>query len=251
MKKTILITGATSGIGLATAEILASKNHRLIICGRRKERLDKLSIKLSPLTDILTLSFDVRNADEVANAISSLADEWKNIDILINNAGNAHGMDAIQDGKIDDWEAMIDINLKGLLYVTKAVLPVMTARMSGHIINLGSIAGIEAYPKGNVYNASKFAVDGLTKAIRQDLIAFNIKVSEIKPGAVNTEFSSVRLKGDQSRIDKVYEGFTPLAARDIAEIIEFMISRPAHVNLADILVLPTAQASGTMINRKL
>lgn len=250
MQKIILITGATSGIGLATAEILAAKKkYRLILCGRRKDRLDTLHNKLSKQADIHTLTFDVRKSKDVFTAIASLPEDWREIDILINNAGNAHGFDTIQEGKLDDWEAMIDVNLKGILYVTKAVLPVMTARKSGHIINLGSIAGIESYPKGNVYNASKYAVDGLTKGMRQDLNALNIKVSEIKPGAVNTEFSKVRFKGDQSLADKVYTGFDPLMAKDIADIIEFMISRPSHVNIADILVLPTAQATATMVHR--
>lgn len=250
MTKTVLITGATSGIGKATAEILASKKFRLILCGRRKERLVQLEATLGKITEIHTLSFDATKKDEVFDALFDLPDGWNHIDILINNAGNAHGFEPVHEGSIDDWEAMIDINLKGLLYVTKAILPAMVERKSGHIINIGSIAGIEAYANGSVYNASKYAVDGFTKAMRQDLIAHNIKVSEIKPGAVNTEFSNVRFKGDEEKVAKVYEGFEPLTAMDIAEIIEFIISRPAHVNLADALILPTAQASAKMVHRK-
>ncbi|MFT6865332.1 MAG: 3-hydroxy acid dehydrogenase/malonic semialdehyde reductase [Cyclobacteriaceae bacterium] len=249
MQKTVLITGATSGIGKATAEILAGKNHRLILCGRRKERLSELEATLGKITQIHTLSFDVTKKNEVFSAIASLPNDWKKIDILINNAGNAHGYDPVHEGNMDDWEAMIDINLKGLLYVTKAIVTDMVLRKSGHIINIGSIAGIESYANGSVYNASKYAVDGFTKAMRQDLVSHNIKVSEIKPGAVNTEFSNVRFKGNTERAAKVYEGFEPLTAKDIAEIIEFIISRPAHVNLADTLILPTAQASATVVHR--
>ncbi|MEP4533284.1 MAG: SDR family NAD(P)-dependent oxidoreductase [Cyclobacteriaceae bacterium] len=250
MKKTVLITGATSGIGKATAEILASDNYRLIICGRRQDRLTALAAKLSKSTEIHKLCFDVSQKQEVFDAIDSLPADWKDVDILINNAGNAHGFDPIHEANVDDWEAMIDINLKGLLYVTKAILPDMVGRKSGHIINIGSIAGIEPYQKGGVYNASKYAVDGLTKSMRQDLIEHNIKVSEIKPGLVNTEFSNVRFKGDEEKSAKVYEGFDPLTGSDIAEIIHFIISRPAHVNLADMLILPTAQATATMVHRK-
>ncbi|MEO9474946.1 MAG: SDR family NAD(P)-dependent oxidoreductase [Cyclobacteriaceae bacterium] len=250
MKKTVLITGATSGIGKATAEILASDNYRLIICGRRQDRLIELEAKLSKSTEIYILCFDVSQKQEVFDAIDSLPPDWKEIDILINNAGNAHGFDPIHEAKIDDWEAMIDINLKGLLYVTKAILPDMVERKSGHIVNIGSIAGIEPYQKGGVYNASKYAVDGLTKSMRQDLIEHNIKISEIKPGLVNTEFSNVRFKGDEEKSAKVYEGFDPLTGSDIAEIILFIVSRPPHVNLADMLILPTAQATATMVHRK-
>lgn len=249
MKKTILITGATSGIGKATAELLASENHRIIICGRRADRLESLKSTLDKLTEVATLSFDISKKDQVDAALGSLPENFNKIDVLINNAGNAHGLDFIHEADVADWEAMIDINLKGLLYVSRAVLPDMVSRKSGHVINIGSIAGIESYPKGGVYNASKYAVDGLTKSMRQDLTPHNIKVSEIKPGLVNTEFSNVRFKGDNNKADKVYEGMDPLTANDIAEILSFMISRPTHVNLADMLVLPTAQATATMINR--
>ena len=247
MKKIAFITGATSGIGEATALALADK-FKLIICGRRAERLTVLKQRLH--TEVITLCFDVRDKKEVFEKIASLPDEWQEIDLLINNAGNAHGMSHIQDGDIADWDAMIDINVKGLLYVSKAILPVMVRRKSGHIINIGSIAGIESYEKGNVYNASKFAVDAITKGMRTDLIEHGIKVSEIKPGLVDTEFSEVRFKGDKDKAKKVYQGFEPLHALDIAELIEFMVTRPAHVNLADILILPAAQSSATRVKKE-
>lgn len=248
MKKTALITGATSGIGEATARILVN-SHRLIICGRRKERLKKLQQELSAETDVCTLSFDVRDQQEVEENISGLPAEWKTVDVLINNAGNAHGLGYIHEGDIEDWDAMIDINVKGLLYVSKMIIPDMVERKSGHIINIGSVAGIDVYPRGNVYNASKFAVDALSKGMRQDLNAFGIKVSEVKPGLVETEFSEVRFKGDKEKAKKVYEGIEALQAKDIAETIQFLISRPAHVNIADVLILPTAQATATMVNK--
>lgn len=250
MPQTILITGATSGIGYATSLLLGKQGYNLILCGRRKERLDELKNKLDPRCNCVALTFDVRDRNDVFTNIESLPADFKNIDILINNAGNAHGLSPIQDGNIDDWDAMIDINVKGLLYVSKAILPSMVKRKSGHIINIGSIAGKEAYAKGNVYCASKFAVHAISESMRIDLNEMGIKVSEIKPGAVETEFSEVRFKGDTERAKKVYEGFHPLKADDIAEIIHFIISRPAHVNIADILVLPTAQASASIINRE-
>jgi 3-hydroxy acid dehydrogenase/malonic semialdehyde reductase len=247
MKKIAFITGATSGIGEATAIVLAKK-YNLIICGRRTERLEALKHKLD--TEVLTLSFDVRDKQAVADNIKGMPEEWKKVDLLINNAGNAHGMSHIQDGDINDWDAMIDINIKGLLYVSKAILPFMIPRKSGHIINIGSIAGIESYEKGNVYNASKFAVDAISKGMRTDLNELGIKVSEIKPGMVNTEFSEVRFKGDKQKAENVYHGFEPLQAKDIAELIEFMVTRPAHVNLADVLILPLAQSSATKVKKE-
>ncbi len=247
--KTVLITGATSGIGRATAELLANHTFKLILCGRRKERLKELENVLSKKVPVHKLIFDAGKRDEVVNAVESLPDDFRNIDVLINNAGNAHGLSHIQDGNIEDWEAMIDVNIKGLLYVTREILPGMVARKSGHVINIGSIAGIENYERGNVYCASKAAVNALSHGMRIDLNESGIKVSEIKPGAVNTEFSSVRFKGNQEKADLVYQGFTPLTAGDVAEIIHFVISRPTHVNIADLLVLPLAQASATKINR--
>jgi len=248
-KRIALITGATSGIGEATARLLAGNNFKLILCGRRKDRLQKLATELQIHTELTTLSFEVRNQKEVAASIASLPAAWKNIDVLINNAGNAHGLDPIQTGSVDDWDAMIDINVKGLLYVTKAVLPVMTTRNSGHIINIGSIAGKEVYANGNVYCASKFAVDALTKGMRIDLNAHGIKVTAIHPGLVETEFSLVRFKGDQSRSKNVYEGFDPLVGNDIADLILFTLTRPAHVVIADLVVLPAAQASATVVKK--
>ena len=249
MGRTALITGATSGIGQATAEILAKNGYRLIICGRREERLSNLQSKLSISTEVHSLKFDVRDKETVFEVLGSLPDEWKSIDILVNNAGNAHGFDSIQDGDIDDWEAMIDINVKGLLYVTKAIVPGMIDRKAGHIINIGSIAGKEVYPNGNIYCASKFAVDAANHGMRMDLNQYGIKVSQICPGLVETEFSLVRFKGDQTRSEKVYEGFDALTAEDIADLIYFILSRPWHVNISDVTVLPTAQASATIVNR--
>jgi 3-hydroxy acid dehydrogenase/malonic semialdehyde reductase len=248
-KRIALITGATSGIGEATARLLAANNFNLILCGRRQDRLDKLEAELSKAASITTLSFDVRDQQAVASAIASLPDAWKSIDVLVNNAGNAHGLDPIQNGSIEDWDAMIDINVKGLLYVSKAVLPVMTERKSGHIINLGSIAGKEVYPNGNVYCASKFAVDALTRGMRIDLNAFGIKVTSINPGMVETEFSVVRFKGDKEKADLTYKGLTPLTGKDIADIILYVLQTPPHVQLADITVFPTAQASSTVVKR--
>ncbi|VXD16619.1 SDR family NAD(P)-dependent oxidoreductase [Marinoscillum sp. 108] len=248
-KPIALITGATSGIGEATARCLA-KDYRLIICGRRQDRLTKLEKELAEETEVTTLSFDVRDRLAAETAISGLPAKWQSVDVLINNAGNAHGLSAIQDGQVADWDAMIDINVKGLLYVSNAVIPGMVSRQKGHIINIGSVAGIEVYPKGNVYNASKYAVDAISKGMRQDLITEGIKVSEIKPGLVQTEFSAVRFKGDQERAEKVYVGFDPLQAQDIAETVTFILSRPAHVNIADMLVLAGAQASATMVHKK-
>jgi 3-hydroxy acid dehydrogenase / malonic semialdehyde reductase len=250
-KRIALITGATSGIGEATARLLAKNNFDLILCGRRKERLQELEKELSSLTDVTTLSFDVKERKAVNAAIQSLPPRWKNIDILINNAGNAHGLDPIQTGNVDDWDAMMDINVKGLLYVSHEVLPVMTERKSGHIINIGSIAGKETYANGNVYCASKAAVDVITKGMRIDLNSFGIKVTAIHPGLVETEFSLVRFKGDNERASTVYKGFDPLAGEDIADLILFALTRPAHVVIADLLVLPTAQASATVVKKNL
>lgn len=250
-KKTVLITGATSGIGEATARLLSDNGFRLIICGRRKDRLDKLKKELESKTEVKTLAFDVRHKDEVATAIQSLEESWNTVDILINNAGNAHGLAPIQAGSVEDWDAMIDINVKGLLYVSHEVLPGMVKRNSGHIVNLGSVAGKETYPNGNVYCASKFAVDAITKGMRLDLNAHGIKVTAIHPGLVETEFSLVRFKGDEGRASSVYKGFEPLQPEDIADMILFAVTRPAHVVVADLLVFPVAQASSTIVKKDL
>lgn len=247
---TAFISGVTSGIGKATAQLFAEKGIRLVLCGRRKERLLDLQQQLSKLTEVHTLSFDVRDKHAVFQALKSLPREFSDIDILINNAGNAHGLDSIQNGSTEDWEAMLDINVKGLLYVTKALLPKMLVKQTGHIINIGSIAGKEVYPNGNVYCASKHAVDALNKAMQIDLNGTGIRVGAINPGLVKTEFSEVRFKGDVARAEGVYKGYQPLLPADIAEIIYFMITRPAHVNIADLIVLPTDQANSTIVNRK-
>jgi len=249
-EKTALISGATSGIGRATAHEFAKHGIKLILCGRRQDRLDTIKRALLKQTDVTTLNFDVRDKTEVFKAIESLPKPFSQIDILINNAGNAHGMDPIQEGNIDDWDAMMDINVKGLLYVSKAVIPQMTKRHSGHIINIGSSAGKEVYPKGNVYCASKHAVIAITDGMRIDLNPFGIKVSAINPGLVETEFSQVRFKGD-TIANSVYKGYKALQPEDIADIIYFAISRPHHVNIADLLVFPTAQANSVTVKKNL
>jgi 3-hydroxy acid dehydrogenase/malonic semialdehyde reductase len=249
-QRNVLITGATSGIGEATARILAANGYHLILCGRRGEKLEKLKSDLKPQTKVTTLSFDVRDQPGVKAAVASLDGEWRRIDVLINNAGNAHGLDPIHKGSLEDWDAMMDINVKGLLYVSREVLPGMTERKSGHVINIGSIAGKEVYPNGNVYCASKFAVDALTRGMRVDLNPFGIKVTSIHPGMVDTEFSVVRFKGDEEKAAAVYKGLEPLTARDIADVILYVLSTPEHVVIADLVVFPKAQASATVVNRE-
>ncbi|MDB9720297.1 SDR family NAD(P)-dependent oxidoreductase [Winogradskyella sp.] len=247
MNKTALITGATSGIGRATANEFAKHGINLIVCGRRQERLENLKNELSKLVNVYTLNFDVSDREQTLSAIASLPKDFKNIDILINNAGNAHGLDPIQTGNLDDWDAMIDINVKGLLYVSKAIIPGMTERQSGHIINIGSSAGKEVYPKGNVYCGSKHAVLAITEGMRIDLNPFGIKVGAVNPGMVETEFSDVRFKGEAP--DNVYKGYKALQAEDVADVIYFAVSRPAHVNIADVLMFCTAQASSTIVKK--
>ena len=250
MNLTAFITGATSGIGKATAELFAEHNINLILCGRRAEKLSILQQKLSKKTKVTTLQFDVRYKEEVENAVKSIPSEFKKIDILINNAGNAHGLNPIQEGNIEDWDAMIDGNVKGLLYVSKAIIPQMIERKEGFILNIGSIAAKEVYPNGNVYCASKFAVDALNKGMRIDLNKHNIRVSAIHPGLVETEFSEVRFKGDIDKAKTVYQGYKALQAEDIADIIYFVVTRPYHVNIEDLVVYPTAQAAATIIHKK-
>jgi NADP-dependent 3-hydroxy acid dehydrogenase YdfG len=250
--KTVLITGATSGIGLACAYRFAQENHKLIITGRRADRLERIGNELKEKygIEVLTLNFDVRNRDAVFEMLGSLPEDWKEIDVLVNNAGLAVGLNTIQDGDIDDWERMIDTNVKGLLYVTRAVLPGMVARKKGHVINIGSIAGKEVYPNGNVYCATKHAVDALTKAIRIDAVHAGIKVTQIAPGAVETEFSVVRFKGDKEKADSVYKGFEPLHPEDIAESVHWVTTLPAHVNINDLLIMPTAQANAVTFHKE-
>lgn len=247
--KTALITGATSGIGKATAELLAQKGFQLVICGRRLERLEKLKKELSKFTTVQILQFDVRDRKAVLDSISKVDSWFSSIDVLINNAGNAHGLDTIDAGNLDDWDAMLDINVKGLLYVSKAILPKMIAQKSGHIINIGSIAGKEVYPKGNVYCASKHAVDAINQGMRMDLNEHGIRVGAVQPGLVETEFSEVRFKGDTERAAQVYKGYQALRPEDIADIIHFVVSRPYHVNIADLVVFPTAQASAGILKK--
>ena len=248
--KTILITGATSGIGLAAAKKLANDENQLILCGRRQQKLDEISKELSAITNVLSLCFNVSDKNEVNKILENLTDEFSSIDILINNAGNAHGLDTIQDGSLDDWDNMIDSNVKGLLYVSRVIMPKMIEQQSGHIINIGSLAGREVYEKGNIYCATKHAVNAISKAMRIDLNKTGIKVSEINPGLVETDFSNVRFKGNSDKAEKVYQGYKALQADDIADIIEFVINRPNHVNIADILVLPQAQATSSIIDKK-
>lgn len=250
MNKTALITGATSGIGKATAKLFAKNNINLIICGRRAEKLNELHNELSKLTKVTTLQFDIRFKEEVEKAINSIPNGFKTIDILINNAGNAHGLDSIQNGSLNDWDAMIDGNVKGLLYVSKTIIPQMVERNNGFIVNIGSIAGKEVYPNGNVYCASKFAVNALNKGMRIDLNQHNIRVCAIHPGLVETEFSDVRFKGDTERAKTVYQGYQALQPEDIADIIYFVVSRPYHVNIEDLIVYPTAQASATILKKE-
>ena len=252
MRKIALVTGATAGIGTATAEILAKNGYNLIITGRRKELLDKLKSELGVKykSDVLSLNFDIRDRKQTEDTLEKLPKSWKNIDILVNNAGLAAGFAPIQEGSIDDWEQMIDTNIKGLLYVTRIIAPTMVKRGSGHIVNISSIAAKETYEKGNVYCASKHAVDALTKGMRIDLVKHNVKVTSISPGFVETEFSLVRFKGDKERAEKVYEGLTPLSAEDVAEAVWFAVSRPAHVNINDMLIMPTAQANIATVVRK-
>jgi len=250
MDLTVFITGATSGIGKATAEFLAKHNYRLILCGRNQDRLKELKQTLGKQTAITTLQFDVRDKEAVFSAIESLPENFRDINVLINNAGNAHGMSSIQDGDINDWDAMLDINVKGLLYVSRAILPKMIEKNTGFIVNIGSTAGKEVYPKGNVYCASKSAVEAINKGMRMDLNQYNIRVSAIHPGLVETAFSDVRFKGDTERAKKVYQGYKALQPEDIAEIIHFVITRPYHINIEDLVVFPSAQASATIINKK-
>lgn len=251
MDKTILITGATSGIGYSCAHRFAKEGNKLILTGRRKDRLESLAVELRKEynTNVQILAFDVTKRSQVANAIESIPNEFRKIDVLINNAGLALGLKTIDNGDQDQWETMIDTNIKGLLFVTRAVVPLMIAQGKGHIINIGSIAGREVYANGNVYCATKAAVDSLTKAMRIDLVTRNIKVSQIAPGAVETEFSMVRFGGDIAAADAVNKGFTPLTPDDVAEVVHYVTTLPPHVNINDLLIMPVQQASATVFNK--
>lgn len=250
MEKTVLITGATAGIGKAIAYKLAEQGYKLIITGRRAQLLSEVEKNIRGKAKVLALNFDVRDYKQVEHVINTLPKEWNNIDVLINNAGLAAGLNPIDEGDLSDWETMIDTNIKGLLYITKKVLPLMKNSSTKQIINIGSIAGKEVYPNGNVYCASKAAVDALTKGMRIDLLQKGFKVTAIHPGMVETEFSIVRFKGNTEKASKVYDGFEALKGEDIAQIVLFILSLPAHVNINDIVVMPTAQASATIVNRK-
>lgn len=251
MNKIALITGSTSGIGEACARTLAKLDYDLIIVGRREDRLLKLKNELEESfnSDIYTIQLDVRNQDNVEIAINNLPSNWKNIDLLINNAGLAVGTSDIQEGLVDDWERMIDTNVKGLLYISRSIAPLMIKNQKGHIINISSIAGKEVYPGGNVYCATKHAVEAITKGMRIDMLKHGIKVSSIAPGMVETEFSIVRYKGDNNKAKDVYNGLEPLHAEDVASTMEFIVTRPNNVNINDILIMPTAQASSRDIKR--
>ena len=252
MSKIVFITGASSGIGEACAEVFAREQYQLILAARRMDRLQSISdsLKQAHGVDTQLLQMDVQDKTQVLQAWDSLPESWKNVDVLINNAGLSQGLDPIFEGDMADWDRMIDTNVKGLLYVSRAVLPSMKTRGKGLVVNLGSIAGKEVYPNGNVYCASKHAVDALTKAMRIDLLPYGVKVSAIHPGAVETEFSEVRFKGDKDRAKAVYKGYEPLHAQDIADGIWFMASRPEHVVIQDMLIMPRAQANGTLFNKK-
>ena len=250
--KIVCVTGASSGIGLATARAFAVLGSDLLLMARRRERVVGLADKLSQEFHVRTLALelDVRDNTAVDKLFSSLPSSWKAIDILVNNAGLSRGLDKLQDGKIQDWDEMIDTNVKGLLYVTRAVLPGMVGRNAGHVINIGSIAGHQTYPMGNVYCASKFAVTGLSRGLKMDLLGTAVRVTSVDPGLVETEFSRVRFRGDTERAAKAYAGMTPLTPEDIAEIVVFCATRPAHVNIGELLVTPTDQASVSMVHRR-
>jgi NADP-dependent 3-hydroxy acid dehydrogenase YdfG len=251
VQKTVFISGATSGIGAACAHIFAANHYRLILNGRRTDRLEAFQeiLEKQYKVPIFLLPFDVRSRKDVLDAIGSLPEEWSAIDILINNAGLALGRDLFDDASLDDWDTMIDTNLKGLLYVSKAVVPLMIKRKSGHIINIGSIAGKEVYERGNTYCASKHAVDAISKAMRIDLLQHHIKVTAIHPGAVETEFSIVRFKGDEAAAKKVYEGLQPLTGEDVASVIYYTATLPPHVCINDLVLTPTQQANSFHFNR--
>ncbi|MDR6921369.1 MULTISPECIES: SDR family NAD(P)-dependent oxidoreductase [Chryseobacterium] len=248
--KTILITGATSGIGKSTAELFAKQGNRIIICGRRTEVLEEVKIELSAFAEIFSLKFDVRNLTEVEAAINSLPEEWKNIDVLVNNAGNAHGLDPLSAGKTEDWDSMIDGNVKGLLYVSKMIIPSMKERNTGHIVNISSVAARQTYINGVVYCATKKAVDVISEGMRLELTEFGVKVTNIQPGAVETDFSMVRFKGNQEKSAAVYAGYDALKAEDIADAIAYCVNAPKHVTVSDMTIYPSAQAEPRTIYRK-
>lgn len=249
--KTALITGATSGIGKATAELFATQGFRLIVCGRRSAVLDKLKDELSKQTEVISLVFDQREFNQIETALNSLPGEWKNIDVLVNNAGNAHGLDTVENGSIKDWDAMMDGNVKGILYVSKLIIPGMKQRKSGHIVNISSVAARQTYVNGVVYCASKRAVDVISEGLRLELTEFGIKVTNIQPGLVETDFSKVRFKGDEDRAKSVYTGYKALEAKDIADAISYCVNAPSHVAISDLTIYPSAQSEPRTVYKSL
>ena len=251
-EKVVFITGASSGIGRSCARAFASQDARLILAARRRDRLEELAaeLKLLPRRKVLILALDVRSRTAVERAVNEIPPAWDAVDILVNNAGLSRGLDKLHEGKLDDWEEMIDTNVKGLLYVSRAIIPGMVKRGRGHIINIGSVAGHEVYPNGNVYCATKFAVKALSKGLRLDLSGTGVRVSSVDPGLVETEFSLVRFRGNKERAEKVYQGLTPLSPDDIADAIVYCATRPPHVNVSEMIVMPTDQASTTLVHRK-
>lgn len=252
----VFITGASSGIGAACAQIFAKGGAKLILAARRVEKLDRLAKELvetksvASMNQIYLLELDVRDRPQVESAITALPDAWKNIDILINNAGLSRGLDKLHEGNFQDWEEMIDTNVKGLLYMTRAIVPGMVSRGGGHVVNIGSIAGRQAYPKGSVYCASKAAVRAISDGLKQDLLGTAVRVTEIEPGLVETEFSNVRFHGDAEKAKNVYQGLTPLTADDVADVVYFCATRSPHVNISEVLLVPTDQATATLVHRK-
>jgi len=249
--KTALITGATSGIGKATAELFATQGFRLIVCGRRSAVLDKLKDELSKQTEVISLVFDQREFNQIETALNSLPGEWKNIDVLVNNAGNAHGLDTVENGSIEDWDAMMDGNVKGILYVSKLIIPGMKQRKSGHIVNISSVAARQTYVNGVVYCASKRAVDVISEGLRLELTEFGIKVTNIQPGLVETDFSKGRFKGDEDRAKSVYTGYKALEAKDIADAISYCVNAPSHVAISDLTIYPSAQSEPRTVYKSL
>jgi len=255
-KKIVFITGASSGIGAACAKIFATGGAKLILAARRLERLDRLANELvetklvASVNEIQLLELDVRDRPQVESAVAALPDAWKNIDILINNAGLSRGLDKLHEGNFQDWEEMIDTNVKGLLYMTRYIVPGMVSRGRGHVVNIGSIAGRQAYPKGSVYCASKAAVRAISDGLKQDLLGTAVRVTEIEPGLVETEFSNVRFHGDAEKAKNVYQGLTPLTADDVADVVYFCATRSPHVNISEVLLVPTDQATATLVHRK-
>lgn len=249
--KTALITGATSGIGKATAELFATQGFRLIVCGRRSAVLDKLKDELSKQTEVISLVFDQREFNQIETALNSLPGEWKNIDVLVNNAGNAHGLDTVENGSIEDWDAMMDGNVKGILYVSKLIIPGMKQRKSGHIVNISSVAARQTYVNGVVYCASKRAVDVISEGLRLELTEFGIKVTNIQPGLVETDFSKVRFKGDEDRAKSVYTGYKALEAKDIADAVSYCVNAPSHVAISDLTIYPSAQSEPRTVYKSL